>query len=175
MLNLKITKTYSISKLLRNFDKLIDETVAASAKDSEEASKINIDNSKTKNDTFMKPLHKSTLRAREDGVFWAGEVEVKRTNNRKIVTPIYKKTGLKAIKKGSNMPLLYTGSLRESIKARNNKLSFNEYGIKHNKGYSANFGGKKIIQVPARPFLEKIIGEKANKTFKDLLKKYLKK
>ena len=60
MLNLKITKTYSISKLLRNFDNLIDKTLAASAKDTEEQSKMNIDNSRTHIDNPMQPLSAAT-------------------------------------------------------------------------------------------------------------------
>lgn len=173
MLSLKTKKTYSISKLLQNFDKLIDETLSSSAKDTEDQSKMNIDNSKTKNDTPMKSLHKSTLRLREDGVFWAGEFETKHFKSGKTVTPVYKKENLKNI--GGDMPLLYTGSLRNSIKAKDKRLSLNKYGMKHNEGYDATFGGTKTVTVPKRPFLEFTIGEKTKKTFKDLLKKYLKK
>ena len=175
MLSLKTKKTYSISKLLQNFDKLIDETLSSSAKDTEDQSKMNIDNSRTKNDTPMKSLHKSTLRLREDGVFWAGEFETKHFKGGKSVTPIYKKENLKALHEGSSMPLLYTGSLRDSIKAKDKRLSLNKYGMKHNEGYDATFGGTKTVTVPKRPFLEFTIGEKTKNTFKDLLKKYLKK
>ena len=173
MLSLKTKKTYSISKLLQNFDKLIDETLSSSAKDTEDQSKMNIDNSRTKNDTPMKSLHESTIRAREQGVFWAGEVQTKHFKGGRAVTPVYKKENLKNI--GGDMPLLYTGSLRNSIKAKDKRLSLNKYGMKHNEGYDATFGGRKTVTVPKRPFLEFTVGEKTKKTFKDLLKKYLKK
>ncbi len=170
MLNLKITKTYSISKLLRNFDNLIDKTLAASAKDTEEASKMNIDSSYNFiSDTAMQPLAAATKKVRAEGYYWEGKTQPPDLfGNTKV------KLKENLTNKGGDMPLLYTGNLYNSIKAKDKKLSMAGYGAKHNKGYQRTFAKKKK-RIPARPFIEFKVGDKAIKTFKDLLKKYLKK
>ena len=169
MLNLKTKKTYSISKLLRNFDNLIDKTLSSSAKDTEEQSKLNIDNSRTHIDNPMQPLAAVTKRGRDKGYYWGGKTQPPDLFGN---TEVRLKEDL--TNRGGDMPLLYTGNLYDSIKAKDKKLSMAKYGELHNKGYQRTFAKKKK-RIPARPFIEFKVGEKAIKTFKDLLKKYLKK
>ena len=94
---------------------------------------------------------------------------------------------------GSTKPLIHTGSLRDSIKAKKEGVEMFRYGAYHNAGYTTKhnaFTGyyfkKTGIQlanqrVPARPFIDKGIlmktkeREEVFKKFSTAIKKALKK
>ena len=172
MITVTTKSNFSFSKLAKNFNKVVDSTLEAAAKDSAEQSRINIDNSRTHIDTPMKKLSSSTLFARKRGIYWEGDGKTIRTSVGKQWKPTPIKKGLK--NKGGDMPLMYTGSLYNSIKANKKTLSMLKYGEKHNQGYAVN-GNSAQWHVPARPFIEVLAGEKSQKKFNEQIKRYLKK
>ena len=172
MITVTTKSNFSFDKLAKNFNKVVDSALEASAKDSAEQSRMNIDNSRTHTGAPMKKLSDTTLSARKRGIYWEGDGKTIHGNKGKRWKPKHIKTGLK--NRGGDMPLMYTGNLYKSIKTTKNTLSMFDYGRKHNKGYSVN-GSSASWYVPARPFIEVLAGEKAQKKFNEQIKKYFKK
>jgi hypothetical protein len=169
MIQVKVKSNFSFSKLADNINKVFDETLKAAAKDSEEKTKFNIDKSITPTGIPMKRLNDATLSARSRGIYWEGNSKTERQGNATKVTPDGKK-GLR--NKFKDKPLKYTGKLYDSIKAKDKKLSMVRYGKKQNDGYSVSGNSADWI-VPKRPFIEKLAGKKAIKTFNEQIKKNL--
>ena len=94
---------------------------------------------------------------------------------------------------GSKQPLIHTGRLRDSIKAKKDGVEMLKYGVYQNAGFTTRHNaftgayfketGKQIAKqkVPARPFIDKGIliktkeSEEAFKKFSKALKRSLKK
>ena len=171
MIKTKVTSNVSFTKLLNNLPKILDKTLNNVAKDSADLSKSNIDNESGNNVPF-KSLDELTINVRKRGVYWEMQHNVRRRGKTKIVIPIHIKKGLANI--GGNKPLKYTGNLYNSIKAKKNVLTIEGYGGLHNDGYEIQ-GHSKKISIPARPFIETIVGEDTKDKFLEDLEKNLKK
>ena len=166
MIKTKVTSNISFTKLLNSLPKILDKTLNNVAKDSADLSKSNIDNESGNNVPFL-PLSDHTLRYRKQGKFRTGEVKIARGGKSAMVT--YPKLESRT-PTTSKKPLKYTKKLYNSIKADKASLTLEGYGGLHHEGYKTN-----AYEVPARPFIETIVGEDTKDKFLEDLEKNLKK
>ena len=166
MITMKVTSNISFSKLSNSLDKIINKTLNNAAQDSADLSKSNIDNESGNNIPFL-GLSEHTLRYRRHGKFRTGEVKISRRGKVKSVSfPKLEERTPTTSKK----PLKYTKKLYNSIKADKNSLTLEGYGGLHHEGYKTN-----AYDVPARPFIETIVGEDTKDKFVKDINKNLKK
>ena len=112
----------------------------------------------------------SSLSAKDTAKQWKANID-------KGLKPKLKQSTLDIRKKNNisgDLPLKATGKLYNSIKADNNKIKYESYGLEHQKGYKVFFHGKDRV-VPARqwqskPGLSKESSKEVVKLIKDSLK-----
>ena len=120
----RIRTNYSFSKLNKEINEIVDESMEAVGEAASKAMRRRIDEGLTP------PLTPFTIKRRNMGKGWA---------NADVGTPI------------SSKPLKQTGALYESLEF-NKKLEIidmEHYGIYHDKGHKYSNG----VTIPARPFM----------------------
>ena len=106
-MKLQIKTTFDFGKLERKIPDILNDLVDESKMVYAEMSAKNISDG-------LRPLKKASIEARKKGHYWGG----------KKVTPTT-----------STKPLIYTGSLLNSIKWKDDGVEMNEYGLFHQKGF----------------------------------------
>ena len=129
---------FSFRKLSQKFDKVMEDSNFSIISDLAEATAKNI------SDGNLRALSPNTLELRRRGLStFPGHNKSKQTDTQ-------------------GKPLLYTGALRDSIKATKDGIEMLEYGVEHNEGFNTPEGKF----VPSRNF---IVGTKGLKRDKSAL------
>ena len=120
----KVKKMYLIiksnvdfTKLSRDYKESVDKALENIAIDSSDKTRDNLDKSKSITGGQLEPLSKLTKALRKRGVYWEGGGTGLRGVGFK---PDFLKTGLP--NKGGDKPLVYSGSLINSIQGKDNKM-----------------------------------------------------
>ena len=164
-MKLQIKTTFDFGKLASRIEKIVENVTAGYGKSAVVGIKTSLETGS------FEPLSKTTIDIREQGVS---------PNSGYLAT-------------GSTKPLIHTGRLRDSIKAKKGGVEMLKYGIYQNEGYTTKhnaFTGRYFKEtgvqlanqkVPARPFIDRGVimktkeNEEVFKNFTKALKRALKK
>ena len=133
-MKLQIKTTFDFGKLANKIEGIMNDVVDDGKRLYRTTTKENLREGK------LRKLRPASIEARKRGHYWKG----------KKVTPT-----------NSTKPLIYTGSLLDSIKWKDDGVEMNEYGLFHQKGFSMPTG---TLVKPRRFFALKPDGKRVSGT-----------